>query len=439
MSAEFGLSSAIVDIKEAWKALLIMSAVSFVITIIYIFLLRWITKPLLYTSLLLIFVLGLLVGYFVWTKKDEYPAESNNYKYAMALAIVVWVITALYALFVCCQWGNIALGASIMEASGDFVSKNTRVGLMPLIAYIVTIPITLWWGASAVYIYSIGEPSYEENTMIAKINLGQEATYMFWVFLFGLFWIVAFVIALSQFIIATTACMWYFSGDGSDSHDGDGNYGVLMATKWGFSYHMGSVAFGAFLIAVITMIKVIFEYFAKKYESVAGKDNFVFKAVTCCIRCCIWALDSYIKFINENAYIQIALHNSSFCKAAQESFYLMIRHAGRFSSVGVVGWIMTFLGKGVIVGLSMWLTILLVEQSYTQVQQPIVPAVLVGIVAWVIASLFLSIFDYSSLAILHCFIVDQDFGGSAKTPDSLKNFLDFNDEQVAKKNKVNPK
>jgi len=227
--------------------------------------------------------------------------------------------------------------------------------------------------------------------------------------------------------------MWYFSGEGSDDAKSRGAVSVSLGVKWAFLYHLGSIAFGAFLIAVVTMLKVVFEYFAKKYEAIAGKDNPVYKAAACVIRGCIWCLDCCVKFINENSYIQIALHNSTFCKGAQEAFYLMIRHAGRFSSAQVVGYIMTLIGKGTIVGASVWLTIVLVDSQYPQIQQPVVPSAIVGMIAWVVGSLFLSIFDFASLAILHCFIMDEDFGGSSRTPDSLKPFLDLNDEEVAKK------
>jgi hypothetical protein len=47
-----------------------------------------------------------------------------------------------------------------------------------------------------------------------------------------------------------------------------------------------------------------------------------------------------------------------------------------------------------------------------------------------IASLFLTIFDFAASSILHCFIMDEDFGGSQNTPESLKDFLDRNDKKV---------
>lgn len=196
--------------------------------------------------------------------------------------------------------------------------------------------------------------------------------------------------------------MWYFSGAGSG--DDAGTVSVFKATGWGMWYHLGSVSFGAFLIALITMIRIVFEYLAKKYEAVAGKDNVIYKVVTCIMRCVLWCLDKYVKFITKNAFIQIALYNSNFCKAAWDSFYLLIRHVGRFSSAGMIGWIMMILGKGTIMGVSAWLTFIITKYNYKTVQQPFIPALFVGLFAYLVASLFLSIFSFACTAILHCFI-----------------------------------
>ena len=46
-----------------------------------------------------------------------------------------------------------------------------------------------------------------------------------------------------------------------------------------------------------------------------------------------------------------------------------------------------------------------------------------------VSSIFLSLFEDSALTILYCFILDEEQGGSTKTPDSLRPFLDLADEQ----------
>jgi hypothetical protein len=156
--------------------------------------------------------------------------------------------------------------------------------------------------------------------------------------------------------------MWYFSGQGSEMSDSSGEVSILVALKWGLVYHMGSIAFGSFIIAVVTFIRIVFEYLVKKYEAVGNKDNCIYKSVTCCIRCILWCLDTYVKFITKNAFIQLALHSNSFCTSAWQSFYLLVRFAGRFGSAVMIGWIMMLLGKGVIVSSSAYITFLVVQK-----------------------------------------------------------------------------
>lgn len=106
-----------------------------------------------------------------------------------------------------------------MKAASDFVTQNTRIAMLPIIVYIITIPVALWWTASAVYLMSIGEAFQEEDSFIASIKYESATKYMGLFLLFGLFWILAFMIACEQFIIAATTCMWYFSGQGADTSD----------------------------------------------------------------------------------------------------------------------------------------------------------------------------------------------------------------------------
>lgn len=158
-------------------------------------------------------------------------------------------------------------------------------------------------------------------------------------------------------------CMWYFLGQGDDS----GQVSLMKAVHWGTWFHCGSIAFGAFCIAVITMIRIVFEYLANKYESMAGKDGTLYKVVTCAMRCVLWCLDQYVKFITKNAFIQIALHNKAFCPSAMAAFFLIIRHAGRFGSAAIIGWIIMMLGKGTIMGVSGYITVLIIKSQYAEV------------------------------------------------------------------------
>lgn len=86
------------------------------------------------------------------------------------------------------------------------------------------------------------------------------------------------------------------------------------------------------------------------------------------------------------------------------------------------------MGKGLIVAFNVYLTIALTQQMNPQVQQPWIPAIPIGILAYVVASLFLSIYDYSSLAILHCFILNEDQKGNTRPPKALEDFMELDKE-----------
>jgi len=242
-----------------------MCIASVFITVIYVFLLKWITKPLLYVSMAIILICFILLGGWSWVKRSEYDPvkEKKNFDYATAGAAVAWAIAGIYFCFMCCCWKNISLGATIMEAASEFVSSNLRVVVLPLLMYLFSMIFFAYWTVTAVYVYSIGTAEFKENSFIANIVWEKSNRYIMWYFLFGLFWVVAFMICLQQFIIACMTCMWYFSGQGQEMSDSTGEVSMFKAISWGTWYHCGTVAFGSFCIAVVTMIRVVFEYLAK--------------------------------------------------------------------------------------------------------------------------------------------------------------------------------
>lgn len=86
------------------------------------------------------------------------------------------------------------------------------------------------------------------------------------------------------------------------------------------------------------------------------------------------------------------------------------------------------LGKGTIMGVTAYATIIYIKEAYPMVSQPFIPAIMVSLVAYLVASLFLSIFSFSATAILHCFIMGEDSGGNFIAPKGLQTFIDASSE-----------
>lgn len=92
-----------------------------------------------------------------------------------------------------------------------------------------------------------------------------------------------------------------------------------------------------------------------------------------------------------------------------------------------------FLGKAVVMGLSMFIGYLIIMYSddTKDVNSPIAPVIVIGIISYIIGSIFLSVYSFSSTAILHCFLLNEDRGIS-DAPKSLQPFLEENDKYNAK-------
>lgn len=171
-----------------------------------------------------------------------------------------------------------------------------------------------------------------------------------WYFLFAVFWMVAYILSVETFIICATTAQFYFSSGG----DAEGrDVSVCRSFIWANWHHCGSLAFGSFLIAVVQLLRAIFEYLDYKYREMGGDtESAVYKCVSCCVRCALWCLDCCVKFITEQAYIQVAISSENFCPSAFNAFYLAIRHAGVFGSTHMIDWMMMILGKGCIIAVS---------------------------------------------------------------------------------------
>lgn len=126
------------------------------------------------------------------------------------------------------------------------------------------------------------------------------------------------------------------------------------------------------------------------------------------------------------------MKGTNFCSSAMAVFYMMIRNPAAWSALTYISYIMFFLGKGLIVTASAWLTYILTQYALPNIQQPLVPAIANGLWAYLCASLFLGIFDFSAMAILQCFCVNYELGGTCYTPDALVDFIDQLEEAEAK-------
>ncbi len=58
-------------------------------------------------------------------------------------------------------------------------------------------------------------------------------------------------------------------------------------------YHLGSIVFGALIIAIVQMIRIAFNYIMAKMNK--SKDHPVVKYLICLVNCCLACLERFLK------------------------------------------------------------------------------------------------------------------------------------------------
>ena len=278
-----------------------------------------------------------------------------------------------------------------------------------LMAWLVT------WLYVAASIMSIGELTQRADfTFLTEVVRSKETDYMFLYSLFGYLWLNAFVIGVSQFIISASCAIWYFSS----TSDSNGSGSLTRGFWWVFRYHLGSIAFGAFLIALVQFIRIIFEYYKKQIAKLS-KNNPVVKVILWCTSYLLMCLERFIKFISKNAYIQIALTGKNFCMAAWNAFILILKNLMRFGTANSIGFIFNVIGVFFIAcvnALAVFGMTHYVPAWTGLASNWITPCVIGGLEGLMIGAMFMSVFSFASDTILQSFLVDEEL----KRPDGSR-------------------
>lgn len=162
------------------------------------------------------------------------------------------------------------------------------------------------------------------------------------------------------------------------------------------------------------------------------KDNKFLMTLMVILQCYLKCFERFIRFINRTAFIQIALTGKSFCPAARDGFFLILRNPFKFGLVHGLSEIFSFLGNAVItIGAAVIGAIILIYADYYQdkVYSPIIPIVLMLLIAYAVSYMFMSIYSIGSDAIIQCYLMDEEIQRDNHSrppvhcPEELKEFF----------------
>ncbi|KAF5914355.1 hypothetical protein HPG69_000466 [Diceros bicornis minor] len=236
--------------------------------------------------------------------------------------------------------------------------------------------------------------------------------------LFMFFWLANFVLALGQVTLAGAFASYYWAFSKPDDLPA---FPLFSSFGRALRYHTGSLAFGSLILAIVQIIRVILEYLDQRLK--AAKNKFA-KFLMTCLKCCFWCLEKFIRFLNRNAYIMIAIYGTNFCTSARNAFFLLMRNIIRVAVLDKVTDFLFLLGKLLIVGSVGILAffffthrIRIVQDTAPPLNYYWVPILTVIVGSYLIAHGFFSVYGMCVDTLFLCFLEDLERNdGSAERP-----------------------
>jgi len=108
------------------------------------------------------------------------------------------------------MYKRIKLGIAIVKTGASFIMNvKSTLGVPFIVGFLMIIAIALYIVG---FIYNFSTGTITANLYgIPEVTLSDMQKYYLWYWTFSFLWVFNLIAALSLFIIASSACIWYFS------------------------------------------------------------------------------------------------------------------------------------------------------------------------------------------------------------------------------------
>jgi hypothetical protein len=397
-----------------------------------------------------------------------YQIESETFRtVSKVCAYICWGFAVLWVLLICCKSKALRLAIAILECAAKFVSDVKGVVFIPLVQIVIAILWIFIWGFIASFVLTqvpedrvptgsfatwvdvmgtndtqgqcnneapvggawkyYGDLNSANDTCSGNYGNTDGITpacwkcfppryvlgWRFWVELFVYLWNAAFLVAVGQCVIAGAVGIWFFRTDTSQP------VSLKKALHTCFRYHLGSMAVGSFILALVQLARYICRYLS---EQAKAQKNKVAQCVFKCIECCLWCFEKCVKFMNRQAYIQVALMGTNFLQSAKNAFFLLLRNIVRFGILTSLGTVIYYVGYLFIMAATTVVGYMILQAMHSDVNV-VVPVISYMAIGFMIGRLFMSVFAVAIDAMLHCFVAAEEMKIGECVPSNLRGFM----------------
>ncbi|XP_077362589.1 choline transporter-like protein 4 [Festucalex cinctus] len=387
------------DFASSWPWILAALAIAMMLSMWFLLLLRFLAQVMVWLIIVAVLCIGAYGIWHCYWEYDNYKnlsASINDIGFTtdfsfylqvqetwLAFLIIISVVEVIVILVLIFLRIRILIAIAIIKESSKAISQMMSALFYPLLTFVFILACVAYWVSTALYLATSGEAVYKVVALDSRtsscqgingtvgcdpqnfsasdypncptaacifVNYNTEGLFqrnLLYLQIYNVLaflWCVNFVIALGQCTLAGAFSSYYWAYDKSNDIPA---FPVFKAFVCALRYHVGSLAFGALILTLVQFVRVLLEYIDHKTK---GAQNPCARFILCCMKCCFWCLEKFLKFLNRNAYIMIAVYGKNFCTSAKNAFALIMRNIIRTVILDKVADLLLFFGKLLVVG-----------------------------------------------------------------------------------------
>ncbi|XP_015380272.1 PREDICTED: choline transporter-like protein 1 [Diuraphis noxia] len=412
------------DLQHTKWDIIYLCIFAFILSLVIVFLIRFVAAIVVWFVLIGVVVVSISASIFFWITwkqksdseiKDQVSQRDVNTYFAFAL--ITTISTIIILLIIVAMRSRIALVVQLFKESGKAIQSMPLLLLQPMVTFLFLCLAIIVWSYFAVLIQASGSPAFEPLSHNIYYKKDQLMKFARVYNILVLVWVIEFIIGCQHMIIAGSVATWFFTRNKD-------NVSSPISTSVGylFNYHLGSVALGSFIIAVLQIIRAILNYID---ETLKESQNEVAKSLYKIFQCLFSCLQQFLQYLTRNAYIEIAIYGDNFCRSGQQAFRMITSNVLRVAAINSVGDFVLFLGKVLVVTSTVLLGFKMLETK-PGILHLWVPLTVAGIFAYFVAHCFISVYEMVIDTIFMCFCEDCNLNdGVTQEYYMSKELMDF--------------
>ena len=442
------------DLSTYWWQLLLYLLLSFFLSLSWVLLLSCCAKPTVWLSLLLSTIgLSLILAFhsynryeallqvteeqddiFLTTWERFVQVIVSSSTFWLVLTVVFSTLAVLLSLTLGCCMQRIRVATEMISEASKAIQDIRFSVILPLFPFLLHLLLLAWAVTVALFLLSAREPQYriingcsgqncteggkletydscQPQSLLNCSNCPEAACVFYrygsrtlhlvlqWYNLFAALWAAAFISATGDLVLAGAVSAWYWTFNKAELP----NNMLGSSVKRTFRYHLGTVAFGSLLLALIQLMRVAVEYINDRINNISAQNKLV-KGIIWFLRTCFFFLEKLIRYLNRNAYIMTAMVGSNFCKASQDAFTLITSNILRGFFVNQVADFVILLGKIFVVGLTTLFFSMTVSGQEDELHFSFIPILLIMVGSYIVASSCLAVYSVAVDTLFLCFL-----------------------------------